>query len=133
MRGRKLRLTLWALAGALLLVYLWREYWSEVPALTVSFGEYCRVQRGMTRAEVGAVFGGPPTSRRSRAGCWLEGAVTTWEGCAGSADIVFDDGGKVVDKCYCIQSDWDRADPASKEQIRREWRESLRGRYRILE
>jgi hypothetical protein len=119
MWGQRLRWALWTVAAVLLLLYVWREYWSDV--LTVSYADYCQVQMGMNPAEVASVLGGPATYRWHTS--WISPKDTfTWEGCAGSAIVEFDEAGKVVNKCYWPRVDWDNADPVAKERLRREWR-----------
>jgi hypothetical protein len=100
-------------------VIAWREF-NRVD-LRVSYGDYRRVERGMSHAEVESILGGLPETRSSD--WWGSGTGTLeWEGCAGSARVAFDDTGKVVDKEYLPRVDWDAADSAARERIRNEWR-----------
>jgi hypothetical protein len=118
MRSRKLRWALWTVAGGLLLLNVWRVFWLDVP--TVSYEDYCRVQKGMSRAEVESVFGcsGSPNDKVTSVR-W----VACWEGCAGTAVMNFDENGKIIDKMYLPRVDWDKAGPADRQKIRGEWRQ----------
>jgi hypothetical protein len=86
----------------------------------------------MSRKEVERILGGSPESSRNTS--WTSPAGTfTWEGCAGSTDVVFDSSGKVVNKFYWSMQDWEDQDDASKEAIRSNWRENRSRGIRIRE
>jgi hypothetical protein len=98
--------------------------------LIVSYTDYCQVTRGMSRNQVQSIFGGRPTSERGTS--WgSEKGKFTWEGCAGSADVEFDDAGMVVNKWHWPKQDWESLDAVSKQQIHRKWRHDVSSGIRI--
>jgi hypothetical protein len=127
MRWKKLRLVLAGLVAACLLLWVRIVYWPDI--LTVSYADYCRVQPGMNRAEVDSIFGGSPSDLPAKSPIRNTDSFY-WDGCAGFAYVTFDPGGKVVAKQYYPREDWDNADAAAKEQIRKEWRQIISQRRR---
>jgi hypothetical protein len=122
MRWQKLRWLLAGLVAVFLLLWIQFVYWPNV--LTVSYPDYCRVQQGMSRAAVETVLGGRPTYPKGKDPI-SQTESFCWDGCAGSADVVFDKGGMVVAKQYLPKTDWDNVDAATRERIRREWQQSI--------
>jgi hypothetical protein len=102
----------------LVLVLLWRQYKSA--HLRVAYSDYCRVERGMSRAEVESVFDGPAWTVRHDS--WLPWAGTfVWEGYAGSARVTFDATGRVIDKEHSPRVDCESADALTRKKIRDHW------------
>jgi hypothetical protein len=135
MRRRKLLVVLAGIAALLALPVVLLLAIPDSPR--VSFGDYSRVQMGMTQAEVETIFGGPAPRNESLhwgpvfngpnvpASAWI---MLKWDGYEGHAGVTFDKAENVIDKSYTPTNPATRPGPLERrlDRLRQWWRSGIR-------